>query len=46
MNEKVARKTLEAKKQTYEKTNDGLRKRLCSTLIDYEKTNSGPIKRH
>ena len=42
MIETVARKTLEAKKQTYEKTNDGPMKRPCSTVIRYEKILCGP----
>ena len=38
MNERVARNTLEAKKQPHEKTNNGLMKKFCSNLTDYEKT--------
>ena len=40
MNKRVARKTLEAKKQTFEKTNDG----PCSNVISYEKILAGPWK--
>ena len=45
LNKKVANKILKVKKQAYEKTNYGLMKILCSTLIDYENTKGGPMER-
>ena len=33
VNEKVALKVIEIRTQTYQKTNDGPMKRLCSTII-------------
>ena len=41
MNERVACKTLQAKKQTYEKTTNGPMQTLFA-LIDYEKALDGP----